>query len=61
MSLKFNLKVFPKYQFLIGASVHMCETFEISTEKTYDSVDIQIGIGILLLTATLIFKKEGSN
>ena len=61
MSVKFNLKVFSKYQFLIGASINMCETFEISTEKTYDCVDIQLGIGILLLTVTLTYKKQGSN
>lgn len=61
MSFNFNFKLFPKYQFLIGASVNMCETFEISTEKTYDSVDIQLGAGILLLTITLVFKKKGSN
>lgn len=61
MSVKFKFKVFPKYQFLFGVSVHMCETYEISTEKTYDSVDIQVGIGILLLTTTLTYKKQGSN
>lgn len=61
INMKIKFKLFPKYQFLVGVSVTMCETFEISTEKTYDSVDIQIGIGVLLLTATLTYKKKGSN
>lgn len=59
--MKINFKLFPKYQFLIGASVTMCETYEISTEKTYDSIDIQLGLGIFLISATLVFKKKGSN
>lgn len=58
MDIRF--KLFPKYHFLVGLNVIACETIEMSTEKRYDSFEVEIGIGIVLLSVSLYFNKKGS-
>jgi hypothetical protein len=55
-----RLKFLPKYQILIGINVNVIQTFETSTEKYYDGVDIEVGIGILLFSITILNKKGNS-
>jgi hypothetical protein len=56
-----RLKFFPKYHFLVGFNVMACETIETSTDKRYDSFEVELGIGIVLLSISLYFNKKGSN
>lgn len=58
--MNFKFKFFPQYQFLFGINVHMCETFEISTEKTYDTVEIDIGLAVFVLSVSIITRKKES-
>lgn len=53
-----NIKFFPKYQLLIGFNVLMHETVDMKKDIKYDGVDIEFGIGLILLTITVL-KKRG--
>ena len=53
-----NIKFFPKYQLLLGFNVLMHETVDMKENIKYDGVDIEFGIGLILLTITVL-KKRG--
>lgn len=56
---KVDLTFFPKYQFLLGCNIYMHETMDMKKEERYDGIDIEIGLGILILTISLLSKKKG--
>ena len=53
-----NIKFFPKYQLLLGFNVLMHETVDMKENIKYDGIDIEFGIGLILLTITVL-KKRG--
>jgi hypothetical protein len=55
-----SISFLPKYQLLLGLNVIMHETFDMKTESEYDGIDVEFGIGILLLTVTILRKKKGA-
>lgn len=59
--MEIKTKFFSKHHFLLGINMMDCETMETSTGITYDSVHIELGIGIMMITFVLNFKKKGSN
>ena len=60
MSIDFRISFFPKYHFLLGVNVHMCETYEISSEKKYDTVEVQLGLALAVLHFSVTVNKKGS-
>lgn len=57
---KINLKFFSKYNCLLGLNIFMHETFSMETEEAYDGIDIELGIGIAILTISLLKKRKGA-
>jgi hypothetical protein len=55
-----SISFLPKYQLLLGLNIIMHETFDMKTESEYDGIDIEFGVGILLLTITVLKKKKGA-
>lgn len=58
---KLSFSLFPKYQFLLGLNIIMHETFDVKTEEAYDGMDVEIGLGILLFTISILTKKKGAS
>lgn len=52
-----RLSFFPKYQFLLGLHFLAHETFDMKDEQSYDGIDIEVGIGIIVLTITILKRK----
>lgn len=61
MSLQtITLKFFPKYQFLIGLNIQMHKTHSLEDEQVYDGIDIELGIGLLVFSLTILRKEKGA-
>lgn len=52
-----RLSFFPKYQFLLGINFLSHETFDMKDEQAYDGMDIELGVGIIVLSITILKRK----